>query len=74
MKSMAQLWQNARQVVGRGLRQADAQVNGTPRARALYVQMNEPERAAMGEIVKGEFGQRAWDDFVQTVSDSPRRE
>lgn len=64
---MTQIWENARAVVGRGLRQADAQVNGTPRARSMFQQMSEPERAAMGEIVKGQFGEKAWADFVSTV-------
>lgn len=67
MKALGQLWQEAGRVVARAAREVDAAVNGTARAQRAVAEMNEPARAALREVVVGEMGQRAWDDFEQAV-------
>ena len=67
MTSLDQLWQNAQAVTTGALRRADADINGTPRAKARYEAMSPGVRVWWKKIAIDRYGKTGWDDYMKAI-------
>lgn len=67
MKDLGRLMSEAQRVAARALKRADATVNGTARARTMYLALPEQSRRALRETVVSQFGESAWRDFERAI-------
>ena len=67
MKPFSQIWANAQEIAQGAMRRADADINGTERAKTRYEQLAPAERIALEKTVVERYGAAAWDDYMKAI-------